>query len=184
MPAHARDGIVGPVEGLKSVAVTFMIVVLVLGGLIIALLSSMAIRERKYEIGVLRAMGMKKSRVAFGLWAESLILTGVCLAVGLGAGTLLAQPITDFLLSGQAEAAAGNDATNQQAGGMGMGMGNPMVGGTQSDAKPLSDLAVSLTPTTTVQIALVALLLATLAGLMALSRITKYEPIKILSERN
>ncbi|WP_197256825.1 FtsX-like permease family protein [Paenibacillus dendritiformis] len=57
--------IIGPVEGLRGIAVTFMAVVLILGGIIIALLSSMSIRERKYEIGVLRAMGMKKKEGRF-----------------------------------------------------------------------------------------------------------------------
>lgn len=51
--------IVGPVEGLSSVSSTFLIIVLIFGGISIAVISSIAIRERKYEIGVLRAMGMK-----------------------------------------------------------------------------------------------------------------------------
>lgn len=74
-----------------------MIVVLIFGGIIIALLTSIAFRERKYEIGVLRAMGLKKWKVALGLWSELLILKCVCLMLGLGAGTLAAQPITDAL---------------------------------------------------------------------------------------
>ena len=68
---------------------------------------------------------------------------------------------------------------------MGMRMG-PMGGANQADpdAEPLSALAVALTPGTVGQIGGVALGLATLAGLASLGRITRYEPIKILSERN
>ncbi|WP_438940338.1 hypothetical protein [Lacrimispora defluvii] len=34
-------------------------------------------RERKYEIGVLRAMGMKKGKVALGLWTWTLPTPGL-----------------------------------------------------------------------------------------------------------
>jgi len=54
------NAIVGPVEGMRDVIRTFLLLVLILGALILILLSSIVIRERKYEIGVLRAMGMKK----------------------------------------------------------------------------------------------------------------------------
>ena len=54
--------IVGPVEGLAGVAKTFLIIVLALGSALLILVSILAMRERKYEIGVLRAMGMKKSQ--------------------------------------------------------------------------------------------------------------------------
>ncbi|MFK4763103.1 ABC transporter permease [Microbacterium sp. ZW T5_45] len=185
----AYDTIVAPVEGLNSISMTFMIVVLALGGVIIALLSSTAIRERKYEIGVLRAMGMKKSLVAAGLWVESLILTAICLVAGLGLGVLVAQPVTNALLAGQVAAAetatespAGMTGGGMPMGGNGGGFGN--FGGAASDAEPLSELAVGLSPTSIGQIALVAFLLASLAGVVAISRITKYEPMKILSEGN
>lgn len=182
--------IVAPVEGLNSISTTFMIVVLALGGVIIALLSSAAIRERKYEIGVLRAMGMKKSIVSLGLWVESLILTAICLVAGLGLGALVAQPVTNALLAGQVAAAETATVGPGMTGGGGMrpggggggGFGN--FGGGASDAEPLSELAVGLSAASIGQIALVAFLLASLAGIVAISRITKYEPMKILAERN
>lgn len=176
--------IVGPVEGLRGIAVTFMIVVLIFGGIIIVLLSSIAIRERKYEIGVLRAMGLKKTKVAFGLWAEALMLTCLCLAIGLGVGKLAAQPITNALLADQIKAAAAATAQGQ-AGGMGMMMMmRPPALSATVDAEPLSRLDIALGLDTMLQIVGIALLLASLAGLIAGSRITKYEPIKILMERN
>jgi putative ABC transport system permease protein len=178
------EKIVGPVEGLKSISVTFMIVVLIFGAVIIALLASIAIRERKYEIGVLRAMGMKKKKVAFGLWSEMLIVTCTCLVLGLGVGVLAAQPVTDALLAGQIEAAEA--AASDSTGMMGL-MGGMMLQGTNqaaAGAVPLSELNVSLDVNTVLMIVGIALLLATLAALISILRITKYEPIKILMERN
>lgn len=174
------NAIVGPVEGLKSISITFMTSILVFGGIIIALLSSIAIRERKYEIGVLRAMGMKRHKVAFGLWSEMLIVTCFCLVIGLAAGTLIAQPVTDVLLEHQIEAAQAASSQTPFPG----GMAAVRDGGAVPHAQPLQDIDVSLDLSTVLQILGIALLLASLASLASISRITKYEPMKILMERN
>lgn len=67
---------------------TFLIVVLVLSSMILILLSTLAIRERKYEIGVLRAMG---------LLTEMLAITGICLILGLVIGMVASQPIAGIM---------------------------------------------------------------------------------------
>jgi len=175
--------IICPVEGLRGISITFMIIILVFGGVIIALLSSIAIRERKYEIGVLRAMGMKKHKVALGLWAEMLIITCLCLVIGLGIGTLISQPVTNALLARQIEAAS---AANQMPnyGGAIIAGGMSGMGAAPSNVQPLSEINITLGFDTILQIIGIALLLATFAAFVAISRITKYEPIKILMERS
>jgi len=188
--------IVKPVLSLKSITLTFMIVVLALGAVILILLTTIAIRERKYEIGVLRAMGMKKSRVSLGLWSELLIMTAICLVVGIGVGVLAAQPITDVLITQQAQAAetssTSNQPTNTQGPGGGPGGGGQMMGmgmlagpsASNANAQPLSEMSVTIGLDSILEIIGIALVLATLAGVISTSRITKYEPIKILMERN
>ena len=173
------DSIVRPVEGLKSVSLTFMAIVLILGAVILLLLSTMAIRERKYEIGVLRAMGMKKSRVALGLWFEMLAITCVCLCLGLLAGSLIAQPISDILLAGQLEAAAASGGL--PGGAIASADSSSLLSGSLTT---LDELDVSLAFNTVLEIIAISLALASLSALAAISRITKYEPIKILMERN
>ena len=138
-----------PVEGLQSVSLTFLIIVLVFGAAIMILLSVIAIRERKYEIGVLRAMGMKKKKVALGLWIEIIAVTCICFIVGMGAGTVLSQPVSDILLAGSAV-----------------------------------NIKVATDGITALEIFGISILLASVAGAVSISRITKYEPIKILMERN
>jgi len=80
---------IDPVTGLQGISLTFLVIVLTLGAIIMILLSVIAIRERKYEIGVLRAMGMKKQKVALGLWTEIIAVTSICFVIGMGAGTVL-----------------------------------------------------------------------------------------------
>jgi len=179
------ERIVKPVEGLRGISIAFMLIVLILGGVILALLSTMAIRERKYEIGVLRAMGMKKSKVALGLWTEMIALTCVCLIIGLSVGAIIAQPVTDSLLDMQAES---EEQSNNMPGGMmitsGMRIGGGAMNLTVSNATPLSEMQINIGIDTIIEIIIIALLLASVAALASISKITKYEPIKILMERN
>jgi putative ABC transport system permease protein len=170
--------VVGPVEGLRKISLTFMIVVLIFGALILMVLSSIAIRERKYEIGVLRAMGMKKKMVALGLWLEMLVLTACGLLIGIGIGSAAAQPVCDALLADQIENAK---MTAQQ----GSITGGILLGGRMEEEDvPLEQVDVSVGMDTMMQIAMIALLLASLASIVAIAKVTKYEPIKILMERN
>jgi len=173
------DNIVRPVEGLRGVSVAFMIIVLALGAVILFLLSTIAVRERKYEIGVLRAMGMKKHKVALGLWFEMLVVTCVCLAAGLLLGIIIAQPVSDMLLAGQVEAAK---AVGRLPGGaIASADASSLLA---SSMTTLDELDISLGMGTILQIIAISVALATVAGLAAISRITKSEPIKILMERN
>jgi len=144
-----------PVEGLQSVSLTFLIIVLVFGAAIMVLLSIIAIRERKYEIGVLRAMGMKKKQVALGLWVEIIAVTCICFVIGMVAGTALSQPVSDMLLAGQMQSSGAID-----------------------------NIKVAVDGITALEIFGISILLASVAGAVSISRITKYEPIKILMERN
>jgi putative ABC transport system permease protein len=139
---------IAPIESLKDVSLTFLLVVLLFGAAIMILLSVIAIRERKYEIGVLRAMGMKKKKVALGLWVETIALTCTCFVFGMIAGTILATPVSNALWTGDGQ------------------------------------INIVLDGITALQILGVSLLLASIAGAISVSRITKYEPIKILMERN
>ena len=174
------NAVVAPIEGLRRIAQTFMLVVLILGGIVLIILSSIAIRERKYEIGVLRAMGLKKHKVAAGLWVEMLALTVICLVVGLGVGSAVAQPVSDTLLAAQLENLPEQNANGTQFGGM------PVLdfGGGGTTYSPLDTLDITLGMGTILEIIGISLLLTSLAALVAIIRITKYEPIKILMERD
>ena len=175
----AYNKITKPAVGMARISLTFMVVVLALGGLVLMLLSALSIRERKYEVGVLRAMGMKRKNVALGLIAENLTVTVACLIIGLGAGAAVSQPVSDMLLRGQsAEALAESDSSNSE-----MGM---YYAGTQADfnAKPLSSLDVGLSAQVVAAMVLISLLLVLVSSVTGISQITKFEPIKILAERN
>lgn len=169
--------IVGPVEGLAKITNTFLAVVLLLGSAVLILLSVLSIRERKYEIGVLRAMGMKKAKVALGLLTESLVITSICLCLGLGIGAIASQPLADSMLQNQIELAESDTGTYDDG-------GATSIRDMNSNAKPLSEIDIKLNADAVLRITIISLALACMSSLVGIAYITKYEPMKILSERN
>ena len=178
----AYDKVVGPLAGMKATSATFMAVSLALGAAVLALVSLLAIRERKYEVGVLRAMGLGKAKVAIGILAEAVIVAALCLAIGLAAGGAASQPVADGMMAGRLAEAEEADADKRNlfisAG------GQTQVGDGSSGYAPVSDIQVELGAGTLRQIAAVTLALAALSGAVGVATMTKYEPLKILRERN
>jgi len=177
--ADSYNQIIEPVEGLSGISLTLLFIVLLFGGFSIAVISSIAIRERKYEIGVLRSMGMSKTTVSFSLWLEVFIITVFCVILGICIGTIIAQPITNMLLQQQIESAQTTAQNTQMQNMMIMGNMNNSV-----SAEPLSHLDVTLDIVTTFKISIIALLLTTISAISSMTKIVKYEPSKILTERN
>jgi len=168
----AFQNTIGSVANLQSLMLTFLIIVFVLGAVIMVLLSAIVIRERKYEIGVLRAIGMKKNKVALGLWVEILTITCICFVLGMGAGTMLSQPVSDMILVGQtASTSTGSTSLAER------------LNITTETEKPII-VNVSVNAVTAMGILGISILLASIAGIISVSRINKCEPIKILMERN
>lgn len=178
------NSIVKPVENIAKIVTVFLILVLVIGGLILIFLSALAIRERKYEIGVLRAMGMKKGTVARGMIYESLILVALCLVIGLGIGSAAATPVSKMMLQNQVQAVQSNSAEMEQDGTLFVDVVGDLNQTASTAENPLANANLSLTPQATAEIAGFALLLALISSASGLIYILRYEPMKILSERS
>ncbi len=108
--------------------------------------------------------------------------TVLCLFIGLGVGALVSQPVTDTLLAGQIENAKVAEDTPSFGGQLYIAG----VGSNEADSSltPLEELDVSLELDTILEIIAIALILASIASTVSIIKITKYEPIKILMERN
>jgi len=178
----AFDRVTGPLSGMRNASVTFMIVILVLGAITLALLSFMAVRERKYEVGVLRAMGMERSKVAFGMLSEAVVIAALCLVLGLGVGSAIAQPVANGILEGQV--ATAEQVESPMAGRALFAGGQAQIGDGTEGYVPVSEIQLSLGADVIAQIIILTLGLAALSGVIGVIVITQYEPLKILRERN
>lgn len=111
--------VIGPVESTMNLLNNVLIVVFIIGGAILIFVNILILRERKYEIGVLRALGMKTSKLTKSLMLEALIVALVAMSVATIVGIGFAQPISDALIASNAtEVANGGPETTIGHGGM------------------------------------------------------------------
>lgn len=83
-----------PLDNLAKFALTLLIVVLAVGAVVLNLFN---IRERKYEVGVLTAIGVKKAKVAAQFAIELLIVTMCGIALGVAGGAVASVPVSNQL---------------------------------------------------------------------------------------
>lgn len=102
-----------PLDNLAKFALTLLIVVLVVGAVVLIVLNLFNIRERKYEVGVLTAIGVKKVKVAAQFVIELLIVTMCGIALGVAGGAAASVPVSNQLLASQVSAQE-SEATSQQ----------------------------------------------------------------------
>ena len=86
---------------MATFATTFLIITLVIGSIVLFILNMINVRERKYEIGVLRTIGMKKSTLTLQFITELLIVTIIFLIIGTGIGALISVPTANMLLENE-----------------------------------------------------------------------------------
>lgn len=175
--AASYNSTVKPVESLKNISTTFLIVILLAGCLILILLSMLGVRERKYEIGVLRAIGMPKGKVAFGLICESVCVIVLCLCIGLGVGRVIAQPVSNAIMDEQTDLVEQRPQPNY-------GDILSSTAGANKNVSALQEVEIVLAPESIVLIVIISLALGLLTNVAGIFYITRYEPMKILSERS
>lgn len=99
----AYESSLTPLNTLSTMAGWFLVVILLIGGVILIVINVFNVRERKYEIGVLTAMGMKKGKVALQFMAEILFVTMIAVILGTAVGAVSSVPVTNTLLATQVE---------------------------------------------------------------------------------
>lgn len=199
-----------PLENLSKTAGYFLLVVFIIGAVILIVINIFNIRERKYEIGVLTAIGMKKWKVASQFVTELFVVTLAAIIVGAGIGAAVSVPVTNALLSAQitsnqqtqenmtqgfgrdTEAFGGGmtgmpsrpdsdgDQAPENTGGFGGFMGNIK----DSAANYISEVSYSTNLVVILQLIGVGILLTLVSSLAATLFIMRYEPLKILTNRD
>ncbi|MGN0527921.1 MAG: ABC transporter permease [Eubacterium sp.] len=189
----AFENSMAPLEALSTMAGYFLIVILAIGAVILVVLNIFNIRERKYEIGVLTAMGMKKGKVALQFLTEIFIVTLIAVFIGAGAGAVNSVPVTNALLEKQA--AAQTEQSQQVEENFGRGdMDNSATGpkgnkfsqmpGTDSETSYITAVSSAMNMTVVLQMIAICILLTLISGAAAILFIMRYEPLKILANRD
>ena len=67
------------INNVKTFATTFLIITFIIGAIILFVINQINLRERRYEIGVLRTIGMKNDKVFLQFMSETLIIAIISL---------------------------------------------------------------------------------------------------------
>ena len=124
-----------PLDNLAKFALTLLVVVLVVGAVVLIVLNLFNIRERKYEVGVLTAIGVNKVKVAAQFAIELLIVTMCGIALGVAGGAAASVPVSNQLLASQVSAQQTEAASQQAQFGRGADMGGGAPGQTSQQGE-------------------------------------------------
>lgn len=88
-----------PLESIKTISLYSLIGSLVAGSIIIFLVMIMIVRERRREIGVLKAIGSSNARIVGQFMSESLVLTLMGSIIGIILGFIFSNPVLKALIN-------------------------------------------------------------------------------------
>lgn len=96
-----------PLENIQRITILTLVGSVVAGAVVILLTMLMIVRERRREIGVLKAIGASNLRVMVQFMAESATFTLLGTALGFGFGALGGNAVTRMLVSSSTSSPAG-----------------------------------------------------------------------------
>lgn len=109
-----------PLENIQTISLYSLVGAVIAGAVIILLTMVMIVRERRREIGVIKAIGSSNVNIMSQFGAEAATLTTLSSVIGIALGALAANPITTMLL---------NNSTSSTSGAPAMGGARMMGGG-------------------------------------------------------
>ncbi|MFZ1250543.1 MAG: FtsX-like permease family protein [Candidatus Microsaccharimonas sp.] len=111
---ETADNAVAPLQSVQTISLYSLIGAIVAGVVIILLTMMMIVRERRREIGVMKAIGSSNFSITVQFIAEAVTLTLLALLIGTLIGIIASAPLADMLVS------TSSTSTTQ-----GPGMGGP-----------------------------------------------------------
>lgn len=162
---------------------------MIIGGVVLIVLNMINIRERKYEIGVFRTIGISKFKLTSQFVAELMMIAIVSLILGAGVGATMSKGVSNSLLSNEIK----NSTTQKENlknnfGGGPEGRKMPdfdkmsMNGGVNIQAYDSIDAVVNIK--VIVQLLGIGLSLVLLSSLVSMISIQRFSPLTILKERS
>ena len=186
------EGATSTISNVKNFAVTFLFITLIIGTVVLLVINMINIRERKYEIGVLRTIGMKKSKVCMQFMFELFVVAFVSLIIGAGIGATISVPVSNNLLMSEITSSQ-NEVNNIRD--------NFGKGGMSDSRRPNDDFAnngfkgVAVVQAfdsidavvdfkVLIELLGIGLLITLVSSISSITSIQKFSPLTILKERS
>lgn len=169
------------IENVKTFATTFLIITLIISSIVLFVINMINIRERKYEIGVFRTIGVSKFKLTMQFVLELLIVSIIMLMIGATCGSYLSKPIGNMLLQNEIE-----DTENQEqeiSNNFGKGpMDMKFNGNKQVEEISTIDAVVDIN--VVIELLGIGILLTLISSLASMISIQRFSPLTILKERS
>ena len=181
------------VQNVKNFAVTFLVITLIIGGSVLFIINMINIRERKYEIGVLRTIGISKVKLTMQFVFELLIVGFISLMLGATIGATMSKGISNSLLSSEISSSKSNsEKVKNNFGGPGGNfdftkgpMGNSSI---KKMGTPVVSAYDSIDAVVSIKVLLellgIGLSLILISSLSAMISVQRFSPLTILKERS
>ncbi|MCY9095722.1 ABC transporter permease [Bacillus inaquosorum] len=175
---------VGPIENVASFSKNVVYLVSVAGAVILGLIVMMSIRERKYEMGVLMAIGEKRWKLIGQFLTEILIVAVIAIGIASLTGNLVANQLGNQLLSQQISSSTDSTqtASGQMPGGGG-GMGGGMFGHSSANVDVIDSLNVAVSMNDMLVLGGIGIFIAIIATLLPSISVLRLHPKTILTKQ-
>ena len=172
---------VSSLSSISSLALAGVIGASIAGAVIVLLSMIMVVRERRHEIGVIKAIGSSNAKVIIQFVSEALTLTIIGSIIGLAFGILVSGPITNSLVSSSSSSSSSSTSTTSTSkSGMGGGPSKMMKGGMNQISKSFTQVTSTLTPQVFVAAVGITFLIAIIGSAVPAWFIAKIRPAEVL----
>ena len=181
---------VSSIKNVKSFAQTFLIITLIIGGIVLFILNMINIRERKYEIGVFRTIGISKFKLTMQFMVEILVVALMALTIGAGLGATMSKSVSNSLLSNEIEnsTTSAEEMRNNFGGDKGGMSGGNIPNMKQMAGVPAVQAYDSIDAVVNVKVLLellaIGVSLVLVSSAASMISIQRFSPLTILKERS
>ena len=166
--SEQAESTVAPLKNIQTISTYSLIAAVAAGAVIMLLTMIMIVRERRREIGVLKAIGASNAKIATQFAAESVTFTLLATIIGFVVAAIAAQPLVTALAS----------SSTSSTGGMG-GPGGMRGGGFRA-LEGVRDISAQLDWTIILYGLGVAILIAVVGSLLTSFFIAKVRPAEVM----
>lgn len=180
----SADSSLSTISNVSSFATTFLIITLIIGTIVLFVMNMINVRERKYEIGVLRTIGMKKQTLTLQFVFELLMITIVSLVIGASIGMLASVPVSNKLLENEIRTNQNEQTTIEKNFGNRGDKGNNISINMPKAVSAYTSIDAVVDRKVLVELLFIGISLTIISSSAAMIHIQKFSPLTILKERS
>lgn len=169
------------IKNVETFAITFLMITLIISSIVLLVINMINIRERKYEIGVFRTIGVSRFKLTMQFILELVVVSIMMLVVGAGCGSYLAKPVGNTLLQNEIEASQveKQEVSNH----FGKGSMDIQFNGNRQ-IEEIENMEAVVDFTVVMQLLAIGVLLTLISSLASMISILRFKPLTILKERS